>query len=77
MKAEIFPPAGEQRCRSGVLCGLEVCITRLTEPAEGEIAEDSKTETDGPKTTKLMYEGMLSAPLSVFFFFFFLIKSDF
>uniref|UniRef100_A0A3B4G246 Trafficking protein particle complex 10 n=1 Tax=Pundamilia nyererei TaxID=303518 RepID=A0A3B4G246_9CICH len=56
VKAEIFPPAGEQRCRSGVLCGLEVCITRLTEPAEGEIAEDSKTETDGPKTTKLMYE---------------------
>uniref|UniRef100_A0A669F731 Trafficking protein particle complex subunit 10 n=1 Tax=Oreochromis niloticus TaxID=8128 RepID=A0A669F731_ORENI len=56
VKAEIFPPAGEQHCRSGVLCGLEVCITRLTDPAEGEIAEDSKTETDGPKTTKLMYE---------------------
>lgn len=52
-----MPPAGEQNCRSGILCGLEVCITRLTEPAEGEIAEESKSETDGLKTTKLMYEG--------------------
>lgn len=33
-------------------------MTRLTEPAEGEIAEDSKTDTDSLKTTKLMYEGM-------------------
>lgn len=58
MRAEILPPAGEQHCRSGFLCGLEVCITRLTEPAEGEMAEESKTDTDGLKTTKLMYEGM-------------------
>uniref|UniRef100_A0A8C5NH09 Trafficking protein particle complex 10 n=1 Tax=Gouania willdenowi TaxID=441366 RepID=A0A8C5NH09_GOUWI len=56
VKAEIFPPAGEQHCRSGLLCGLEVCITRLTEPAEAELAEDSKTDSDGLKTTKLMYE---------------------
>ncbi|RVE58361.1 hypothetical protein OJAV_G00208410 [Oryzias javanicus] len=56
VKAEISPPAGEQHCRSGLLCGLEVCITRLTEPAEGEIAEESKTEPDGFKITKLMYE---------------------
>lgn len=57
MKAEIFPPPGEQNCRSGLLCGLEVCITRLTEPGEGEITEDGKSDTDGLKTTKLMYEG--------------------
>lgn len=57
MQAEILPPAGEQHCRSGFLCGLEVSITRLTEPAEGEVAEDSKTDSDGLKTTKLMYEG--------------------
>ncbi|TMS06170.1 hypothetical protein E3U43_015929 [Larimichthys crocea] len=56
VQAEILPPAGEQHCRSGFLCGLEVSITRLTEPAEGEVAEDSKTDSDGLKTTKLMYE---------------------
>ncbi|XP_068602588.1 trafficking protein particle complex subunit 10 [Brachionichthys hirsutus] len=56
VRADIFPPAGEQRCRSGVLCGLEVCITRLTEPAAGEMAEDSKADSDGLKTTKLMYQ---------------------
>lgn len=62
MEAEILPPAGEQHCRSGLLCGLEVCITRLTEPAEGEMAEESKTDNDGLKTTKLMYEGMSRMP---------------
>uniref|UniRef100_A0A672Y8I7 Trafficking protein particle complex 10 n=1 Tax=Sphaeramia orbicularis TaxID=375764 RepID=A0A672Y8I7_9TELE len=56
VRAEILPPPGEQYCRSGFLCGLEVCITRLTEPAEGETGEDSKTDTDGLRTTKLMYE---------------------
>ncbi|TNN45294.1 Trafficking protein particle complex subunit 10 [Liparis tanakae] len=56
VRAHILPPGGEQHCRSGFLCGLEVCITRLTEPAEGEAAEDSKTDADGLKTTKLMYE---------------------
>lgn len=34
-----------------------MCITRLTEPGEGELSEESKTEVDGLKTTKLMYEG--------------------
>ena len=57
VRAEILPATGEQQCRSGTLCGLEVCITRLTEPAEGELAEDSKTDSDGLRTTKLMYEG--------------------
>lgn len=58
VRAEILPPAGEEHCRSGTLCGLEVCITRLTEPGEGELSEESKTDVDGLKTTKLMYEGM-------------------
>ena len=40
-------------------------MTRLTEPAEGEIAEDSKTDTDSLKTTKLMYEGMLGEHLII------------
>uniref|UniRef100_A0A7N6F8G2 Trafficking protein particle complex 10 n=1 Tax=Anabas testudineus TaxID=64144 RepID=A0A7N6F8G2_ANATE len=53
-RVTILPPAGEQHCRSGFLCGLEVCITRLSEPTEGEMAEE--TDTDGLKTTKLMYE---------------------
>ncbi|KAF7646759.1 hypothetical protein LDENG_00182820, partial [Lucifuga dentata] len=56
VRAEILPPAGEQHCRSGVLCGLEVSVTRLTEPADGEMGEESKTESDGLKSTKLLYE---------------------
>lgn len=57
VRAEILPATGEQQCRSGTLCGLEVCITRLTEPTEGELGEEVKTEPDTPRTTKLMYEG--------------------
>ncbi|XP_034042222.1 trafficking protein particle complex subunit 10 [Thalassophryne amazonica] len=79
VRAEILPPAGEQHCRSGSLCRLEVCITRLTEATEGEIGEESRTESDGLRTTKLMYEvadsssnwavcgkssGMVSMPLT-------------
>lgn len=60
VRAEILPPAGEEHCRSGALCGLEVCITRLTEPGEGELSEESKTDVDGLKATKLMYEGTAS-----------------
>lgn len=57
VRAEILPPAGEQHCRCGLLCKLEMFITRLSEPAEGEMAEESKTDLDGLKTTKLMYQG--------------------
>uniref|UniRef100_A0A667YM17 Trafficking protein particle complex subunit 10 n=1 Tax=Myripristis murdjan TaxID=586833 RepID=A0A667YM17_9TELE len=55
-RVTILPAAGEQHCRSGALCGLEVCITRLTEPGENEMGEESKADSDGLKTTKLMYE---------------------
>ncbi|XP_054643818.1 trafficking protein particle complex subunit 10 [Dunckerocampus dactyliophorus] len=56
VRADILPPAGERHCRSGSLCGLEVCITRLSEPAEGELSDENKTDVDGLRTTKLMYE---------------------
>lgn len=56
VRAEIVPPAGEPHCRCGLLCALEVHITRLTEASEGEVIEESKSESEGPRTTKLMYE---------------------
>lgn len=56
VRAEILPPAGEPHCRCGLLCALEVHITRLTDVADGEVIEESKSETEGPRTTKLMYE---------------------
>uniref|UniRef100_H3CJ11 Trafficking protein particle complex subunit 10 n=1 Tax=Tetraodon nigroviridis TaxID=99883 RepID=H3CJ11_TETNG len=56
VRADILPPAGEQHCRCGLLCKLEVFITRLSEPAEGEMAEESRSDLDGLKTTKLMYQ---------------------
>ncbi|KAM6985321.1 trafficking protein particle complex subunit 10 isoform 1-T1 [Aplochiton taeniatus] len=79
LRAEILPAFGEKDCHSGTLCGLEVSITRLTEPGEGELGEEGKAETDTVRTTKLMYEvadsssnwavcgkssGMVSMPLS-------------
>ncbi|KAL2087522.1 hypothetical protein ACEWY4_016350 [Coilia grayii] len=56
LKAEIRPADGEQQCRTGTLCGLEVAITRLTEPSESERDEEETTESEGLRTTKLMYE---------------------
>lgn len=57
MKAEILPPSGDQHCRTGTLCGLEVSITRQAEPSETEGEEEESTEIEGLRTTKLMYEG--------------------
>uniref|UniRef100_A0AAY4BYE3 Trafficking protein particle complex subunit 10 n=1 Tax=Denticeps clupeoides TaxID=299321 RepID=A0AAY4BYE3_9TELE len=54
--AEIRPGSGEQHCRTGALCGLEVSITRLTEPSDAERDDEETTETEGLRTTKLMYE---------------------
>ncbi|KAK7938798.1 hypothetical protein WMY93_002124 [Mugilogobius chulae] len=65
VKAEIVPPTGEPHCRCGLLCALEVHITRLSEAAEGELIEENKSETDGPKTTKLMYEGKNQEKLNI------------
>ncbi|XP_062312495.1 trafficking protein particle complex subunit 10 isoform X1 [Osmerus eperlanus] len=80
LRAEILPGAGEQSCHSGTLCGLEVSITRLAEPSEGEEEVEGQGETEGLRTTKLMYEvadsssswavcgkssGLVSMPLAV------------
>ncbi|KAL6468804.1 hypothetical protein MHYP_G00223280 [Metynnis hypsauchen] len=56
MKAEIQPAVGEQQCRAGTLCRLEVSVTRLTEPSESEREDEEATESEGLRTTKLMYE---------------------
>uniref|UniRef100_A0A4W5MHY1 Trafficking protein particle complex subunit 10 n=1 Tax=Hucho hucho TaxID=62062 RepID=A0A4W5MHY1_9TELE len=55
-RAEILPPSGDQHCRTGTLCGLEVSITRQAEPSETEGEEEESTEIEGLRTTKLMYE---------------------
>lgn len=55
----MLPLAGERHCRSGSLCGLEVVIARLAEPAEGQPdAEGGGTDADGLGGSKVLYEGM-------------------
>ncbi|KAL1265278.1 hypothetical protein QQF64_003305, partial [Cirrhinus molitorella] len=56
VRAEIRPPAGEQHCRTGALCRLEVSLTRLTEPNDTERSDEEFSDTDGLRTTRLMYE---------------------
>uniref|UniRef100_A0AAZ3QY12 Trafficking protein particle complex subunit 10 n=1 Tax=Oncorhynchus tshawytscha TaxID=74940 RepID=A0AAZ3QY12_ONCTS len=61
VRAEIMPAAGQQNCHSGSLCGLEMSITRLTEPDDDEeddggTEEKGQTETEEVCSTKLMYE---------------------
>lgn len=68
LRAEIRPADGEQQCRMGTLCGLEVSITRLTEPSEAERDEEEQTtESEGLRTTKLMYEGTYVCETLFFF----------
>ncbi|XP_062868707.1 trafficking protein particle complex subunit 10 [Trichomycterus rosablanca] len=54
--ADIQPAVGEQHCHAGALCRLEVSITRLTEPNEAEREDEELTESEGLRTTRLMYE---------------------
>ncbi|KAI2658919.1 Trafficking protein particle complex subunit 10 [Labeo rohita] len=56
VRAEIRPAAGEQHCRTGALCRLEVSLTRLTEPSDTERSDEEFSDTDGLRTTRLMYE---------------------
>ncbi|KAL4609094.1 trafficking protein particle complex subunit 10 isoform X2 [Arapaima gigas] len=56
LSADIQPALGEQQCRTGTLCGLEVSITRLAEPSESDQQDEGHTETGSFCTTKLMYE---------------------
>lgn len=57
VKADIQPAVGEQHCRAGTLCQLEVSVTRLMEPIDTEAEDEELTENEGFRTTKLMYEG--------------------
>ncbi|RXN23007.1 trafficking particle complex subunit 10 [Labeo rohita] len=56
VRAELRPAAGEQHCRTGALCRLEVSLTRLTEPSDTERSDEEFSDTDGLRTTRLMYE---------------------
>uniref|UniRef100_A0A8B9JEH0 Trafficking protein particle complex 10 n=1 Tax=Astyanax mexicanus TaxID=7994 RepID=A0A8B9JEH0_ASTMX len=56
VKADIQPAVGEEQCRAGSLCRLEVSITRLTDATEAEREDEEAIETEGLRTTKLMYE---------------------
>ncbi|XP_041591065.1 trafficking protein particle complex subunit 10 isoform X2 [Vulpes lagopus] len=55
VRAEILPPAGTEHCRTGSLCSLEVCITRLSDLLEVD-KDEALTESDDYFSTKLMYE---------------------
>ncbi|XP_005375931.1 PREDICTED: trafficking protein particle complex subunit 10 [Chinchilla lanigera] len=55
VKAEVLPPAGMEYCRTGVLCSLEVSITRLTDLLEVD-KDEALTGSDEYFCTKLMYE---------------------
>ncbi|ROI15598.1 Trafficking protein particle complex subunit 10 [Anabarilius grahami] len=56
VRAEIRPAAGEQHCRTGTLCRLEVSLTRLTEPNDTDRSDEEFSETEGLRTSRLMYE---------------------
>ncbi|XP_060741347.1 trafficking protein particle complex subunit 10 [Tachysurus vachellii] len=56
VKADIQPTVGEQHCRAGTLCRLEVSVTRLIEPSEAEGEDEELMENEGVRTAKLMYE---------------------
>ncbi|KAF4107814.1 trafficking protein particle complex subunit 10 [Onychostoma macrolepis] len=51
--AEIRPAVGEQLCRTGSLCRLEVSLTRLSEPSD---SDEEYSDADGLRTTRLLYE---------------------
>lgn len=55
VKAEILPPVGTEHCRTGALCALEVCVTRLADLLEAD-RDEALTQSDEYLSTKLMYE---------------------
>lgn len=57
MKADIQPAVGEQHCRAGTLCRLEVSVMRLVELSDADGEDEELMENEGLRTTKLMYEG--------------------
>ncbi|KAM3933333.1 trafficking protein particle complex subunit 10 [Leptodactylus fuscus] len=55
VRAEISPPAESKFCKMGSLCSLEVCITRLCDPAETD-KEETLTDCEGYTSTQLFYQ---------------------
>ncbi|KAM4699256.1 trafficking protein particle complex subunit 10 isoform 2-T2 [Discoglossus pictus] len=53
--ADISPPTDAEFCKTGSLCSLEVCITRLCDPLETD-KEDALNECDGYSSTQLFYQ---------------------
>lgn len=64
VKAEILPPVGAEHCRTGALCALEVCVTRLADLLEAD-RDEALTQSDEYLSTKLMYEGRSRGFLSL------------
>lgn len=64
VKAEILPPVGTEHCRTGALCALEVCVTRLADLLEAD-RDEALTQSDEYLSTKLMYEGRSRGFLSL------------
>ncbi|XP_016113930.1 trafficking protein particle complex subunit 10 [Sinocyclocheilus grahami] len=55
VRAEIRPAEGEQQCCTGSLCRLEVSLTRLSEASD---SDEEYSETDGLRSSRLLYEVM-------------------
>ncbi|KAM5127063.1 trafficking protein particle complex subunit 10-like [Mantella aurantiaca] len=55
VRAEITPPADCDYCKMGSLCSLEISITRLCDPLEGD-KEETLTDSDGYSSTQLFYQ---------------------
>ncbi|XP_016392083.1 trafficking protein particle complex subunit 10 [Sinocyclocheilus rhinocerous] len=53
VRAEIRPAVGEQQCCTGSLCRLEVSLTRLSEASD---SDEEYSETDGLRSSRLLYE---------------------
>uniref|UniRef100_A0A8I6GJ45 Trafficking protein particle complex subunit 10 n=1 Tax=Rattus norvegicus TaxID=10116 RepID=A0A8I6GJ45_RAT len=55
VRAEILPASGAEFCKTGSLCSLEVCITRLADLLDVD-KDEALVESEDYFSTKLMYE---------------------
>ncbi|XP_053312828.1 trafficking protein particle complex subunit 10 [Spea bombifrons] len=53
VRAEISPPPDAPFCKTGALCSLEVCVTRLCDRLE---AEETLTDCEGYSSSQLFYQ---------------------
>lgn len=60
VRAEILPASGAEFCKTGSLCSLEVCITRLADLLDVD-KDEALVESEDYFSTKLMYEGRTHA----------------